>query len=376
MQLPWPNLSLVVLLTLVISPSALAMYDICYFQNKTERCAVGNFDPPIIELPRNICFVDSCPTNSTCLLCSDCSVANWVTYAHYKGRLYEPSHVLAKTFPNQTGTDAAFDCTRIVDYRQRRSSRATCSCPETQPCSGDSEFCQKFTCDSRSTCFCITRPLTVGSYLQVTSDFGFDNPLLVSFKACIYQEPPTLKPSRKLLSIDTAEFRNGFAEISFHDPVFTFNTSGTFIARKDGLEIIHSITDDSRQFILPLSFRYTEGSLFFTFVTPNGNILTGTVHVPSSTHCSRIGCTFCMEMLSNLSCLPPAFQYLVYGFFICTTGLVLIYIRSACAAIYAMLRSIIWILYGIFRIFRTCFRLSLRTGLDWHIYSSSFDSDI
>ena len=342
--------------------TVLGLYDICYYQNQTESCTVGDFNPPILSLPKNICSVGSCADNEPCRLCSDCAVVNWVTFAQHEGFLYHTSDFFAKAHFDQPGEDAAYDCTRQPDSRRRRSQEP-CNCPETQPCGGDKFFCTRVsTCNQTSSCFCVTRFVTLSSYLQISPSFGLDNPLLVSFKACFYQGPVDSVPSRKLLSINTADFQNNFADISFHDPVFTFNTSGTFIARKDGLETVHTVTNDSRQYVLPLQFRYTEGSLAFTFVTPDGHILSGSVEIPSSTHCSRISCTFCAEMLTNLPCLPPTLQYLAYSFFIVTTGLVLMYIRSTCSAIFALFRIILWILFGIYRLFRTCFRISMRTG--------------
>ena len=359
MQLPLLNLSLFSLLLCI--HSTFALYDICYFQNMTETCTIGDFDPPLYNIPNNICSVESCPDNDDCLMCSDCDVVNWVTFAQYKGLLYHTSHFFSKALETP-GSDAAYNCTRQQTEPRRRDTD-TCNCPETQPCDGDEFFCHRVSvCNKNSTCYCSTRFVTLSSYLQISPSFGLDNPLLVSFKACIYRNPVNLVPSRKLLSVNTAEFQNTFAAISFHDPVFTFNTSGTFIARKDGLEIVHTISEDARQFVLPLSYRYTAGTLTFTFVNPDGHILSGSVQIPSSTHCSRISCTFCTEMLTNLPCLPPTIQYFIYGFFVVTSGLILIYVRSACGALASLFRTFLWILLSIFRLFRTCFRIALRTG--------------
>ena len=74
-------------------------------------------------------------------------------------------------------------------------------------------------------------------------------------------------------------------KIQFQNHVFTFSVPGTLIARKDGLEIVRSIKPKQLQFILPDDFRYSEGSLTFTFVTSSGALLTGAVHVPSSSYC-------------------------------------------------------------------------------------------
>ena len=52
-----------------------------------------------------------------------------------------------------------------------------------------------------------------------------------------------------------------------------------------------------------------------------------------------VTCTFCTEMLTNLPCLPPDIQYFIYGFFVVTSGLILIYIRSACGALASLFRT-------------------------------------
>ena len=220
------------------------------------------------------------------------------------GQLYSASKFFAQPIQEKRhGRHAAYDCTRPVNNSRSRREEE-CNCPETQPCRGDARFCRRMTCDDESSCYCTTRLVHLGTYLEITEDFGVVDPLLVSYKACIYQGPAMTINKRQLLSVDTADFSNDVAEIIFHDPVFSFNTSGTFIARKDGLEVVEIISDKNSQFVLPLAFRYSSGTLSFKFVTPQGKVLSGSVHIPSSTHCSRISCTFCYEMISNLSCMP------------------------------------------------------------------------
>lgn len=203
----------------------------------------------------------------------------------------------------------------------------------------------------------------MGSYLSVSQEFGFDASTFVSYKACIFNAPPPpSRLSRQLLSIETAEFSNDDAEIKFLNPVFTFSASGTFIARKDGLEIVVPVKPESLQFVLPDDFRYSEGSLTFTFVTSSGTLISGAVHVPSSTYCSRINCIFCMAMITNFKCLPPTLQYIMYALLAFISGLTLIYLRAALRSLISIFYFIVWLFSGLYHSIKTCFRLSMRLG--------------
>ena len=76
-------------------------------------------------------------------------------------------------------------------------------------------------------------------------------------------------------------------------------------------------------------------------------------------------------MLTNITCLPPAFQYFVYGFFIIMSsfvvrrkklsGLILINIGTALRALLAVSRAALWLVFAIVRLFRACFRINMRT---------------
>ena len=99
-------------LFLLLVPVTAALYDICYFRNGIETCSVGNFDPPLLQIPPNACSVESCTDPDNCTLCSDCEVVNWVTYAQHQGLLYHSANFLAKPNPGQLGGDAAYDCAR------------------------------------------------------------------------------------------------------------------------------------------------------------------------------------------------------------------------------------------------------------------------
>lgn len=359
MQFPGTFFHWLTFLTLLwLIPSSLGQYDICYFKNNEETCHHGTFDPPLLSLPDNICSSSSCGNLEDCQLCSDCSVVNWVTFAQHKNKLYDPSHLLSKSL-NRPGNDTAYDCTRSQDAY----SRQPCSCPTSTTCSGDDAFCRRFSCDGSSPCFCHTETLQIVSYLPVDQDSGFDALSFVSYKACIFNAlPPQTHKTRNILSIESAEFSNDDVHIHFHNPVFTFSRPGTFIARKDGLEVVSAIIPENLQLILPNDFRYSEGSLTFTFVTSSGTPITGAVHVPSSTHCDRINCIFCMAMIKNFSCLPPTLQYIIYSFIVFLSGLSLIYIRAALRSIISIGKSISMIFAIVYRLIRSSFRLSLRLG--------------
>ena len=359
MQCPGTILHWIILLaSLWLLPVTQGQYDICYLKDNVESCYHGTFDPPLLSLPDNICFTSPCGDLEDCLLCSDCSVVNWVTFAQHKSKLYDPSHLLSKQL-NLPGNDTAYDCTRSQDAYHRQP----CSCPASTTCSGDDVFCQNFPCNESSRCFCYTQNLHIGSYLSVNPDFGFDALLFVSYKACIFNAPPSIpRNARSLLSIETAEFSTGDVNIQFHNPVFTFSVPGTFIGRKDGLELVSSIKPKILQLILPDDFRYTEGSLTFAFVTSSGTPITGAVHVPSSTYCSRINCIFCLAMVKNFSCLPPTLQYILYFLVAFISGLTLIYLRAAITSFLSIVRVLGWILVQIFRFIRGSFRFSLRLG--------------
>ena len=359
MQFPG-NVTRWVTLFLFISliPTIAGQFEICYQQRHSEQCYIGSFDPPLLSLPENICPISNCDSSNDCQSCSECSVTNWVTFAQYRNKLYNPSHVLSKPF-NRPGNDTAYDCTRSQDAY----SRKPCDCPPHGICSGDDAFCDRFSCNDSAKCFCYTKSLEIGSYVSISQDFGFDAPSFVSYKACIFNAPPSpSRQARHLLGIESAEFTNDNVNIQFQNPVFTFSKPGTFIARKDGLELVSSIKPKILQFTVPNDFRYSEGSLTFTFVTSTGALLTGTVHIPSSTHCSRINCMFCMAMIHNFSCLPSTLQYISYSLLAFVTGITLIYLRAVFRSLYSICHIFVWIFVSTYRVIRICFRFSLRLG--------------
>ena len=118
MQHPLPKLFIV----LQYISFSLGLYHICYYHRTTEWCAIGDFDPPVLELPDNICAVEQCPEHQTCLMCSDCPVVNWVTFAQHKGTLYAPTHFISQPHFETNGTHAAYDCTRRLDDDRRRQA--------------------------------------------------------------------------------------------------------------------------------------------------------------------------------------------------------------------------------------------------------------
>ena len=303
--------------------------------------------------------MNDCTNPDDCQSCPQCSVTNWVTFAQYENRLYNPSHLISKPM-NLPGNDTAYDCTRSQDAHNRQP----CDCLPHDVCSGDDIFCHNLPCNETSECFCRTKTLRIGTYVSISEDFGFDAPSLVSYKACIFNAPPITpsRTARHLLSIESADFSNEDAKIQFQNPVFTFSVPGTLIARKDGPEIVRSIKPKKLQFILPDDFRYSEGSLTFTFVTSSGALLTGAVHVPSSTYCSRINCIFCIAMITNSSCLPSSLQYVAYSLLAFVSGLGLIYLRDAIRSLISIVRFILGIFYGLYLFIRSCFRLSMRLG--------------
>ena len=221
---------------------------------------------------RNICSVTDCENIENCQLCSQCSVVNWVTFAQYQRTLYDSSHTISKPM-NLPGNDIAYDCTRSQD-----ATSSTCDCPSHEICTGDAQFCTHFTCNETSKCFCSTKTLHIGTYVSISEDFGFDAPAFVSYKACIFNAPPSQsRTTRHLLSIESSEFSQGDIHIQFQNPIFTFSVPGTFIGRKDGLELVRTIKGKILQYILPNDFRYYEGTLTFTFVNLSGSVLTGTL---------------------------------------------------------------------------------------------------
>ena len=359
MQFPGSIIEYLILGSVFIIHPIYGQYDICYLQNNKERCFIGTFDPPIHNIPDNICAVGDCDGSDDCQLCSQCSVVNWVTYAQHNNKLYDPSHVLAKPM-DLPGNDLVYDCTRSQDAT---STSETCECPTHETCTGDAQFCHRFTCNHTAECVCSTKTLHIGSYVSVSDDFGFDAPLFVSFKACIFNAPPsTLRNSRHLLSVESADFTQDEFHVQFQNPIFTFSHPGTFIVRKDGLELVRTIKGKHLQYILPNDFRYYEGTLTFTFVTLSGSILTGTVHIPSSTYCARIDCIFCMAMITNLSCFSRTLQYITYSLIAFFVGLLLIYMRFVIRSLLSIGYFVVWIFSSIYYIFRTCFRLSMRLG--------------
>ena len=290
-----------------------------------EKCSIGDFDSAYAELPDDICAIDdTCPPHTKCTPCSECAVVNWVTRAVSQGQLYSPAERIYQSLGNLPGSDKAFNCTRLDGEGQ-----TPCDCPATTPCTGDHELCKVISCVQNASCQCRTDKIRLGIYVQVRPDFGLTNPVLISYHACIFKHPPAVRPMRHLLSTDTAEFSENNASITFHDPVFLFHQSGIFIARQDGLEIIHNVLDSGNsQYVIPSAFRYSAGTLSFKFVAPTGNVLTGTVQVRSTTHCDRINCFFCIKMMRNVGCLPPMLQYFIVGLMIIITGLALIYLRA------------------------------------------------
>ena len=82
MQFPGTILHWIIFVTsLWLIPVTQGQYDICYFKDNVESCHHGTFDALLLTLPDNICFTGTCGDLEDCLLCSDCSVANWVTFA-------------------------------------------------------------------------------------------------------------------------------------------------------------------------------------------------------------------------------------------------------------------------------------------------------
>ena len=185
-------------------------------------------------------------------MCSDCDVVYWLTFAQYKGLLYHTSLFFSKALETP-GSGAVYDCTRQQNETLGEGISRHATAPRLSLAMEMNYFVNRVSvCNKKSTCYCFTRFVTLSSYLKIFPSFGLENLLLVSFKACIYRNPINIVLSRKLLSVNAADFQNKFASVSFHDPVFTFNTSGDFIARKDRLEIVHAISEDVRQFVLPL----------------------------------------------------------------------------------------------------------------------------
>ena len=109
------------------------------------------------------------------------------------------------------------------------------------------------------------------------------------------------------------------------------------------------------------SYPYPAGTLSFKLIALAGNVLTGTVQDRNTTHCDRINCFFCIEMIRNIGCLPPTLQYFIVGLMTIISGLV-IYLRATLAAFYSVLRGIIQIFPFIYRLLVRCFRFPLRIG--------------
>ena len=167
--------------------------------------------------------------------------------------------------------------------------------------------------------------------------------------------------SRKLLSVDTAEFSNMFVQISVHDPVFSFNT-GTFIARKDGLELFETI-GDSRQFVLPKPFNIPKDLnnlrlshktvAFYRFCDCAwlDSLLEGLMHFLHG---------YAEKSVMHVPHLPV--HHLWFVTFV--TGFLLSYIRYTLAAAFSMIKTVMFFLYGIYRFIRACFHLSPANGSD------------
>ena len=233
---------------------------------------------------------------------------------------------------NPSGKALYFDCWDLT-------AESRCEC-DTRTCNGDATFCLNVTCFEGSPCTCETETGYTTARVQISETETTIDPVIFSFKTCIYQRPQTTnsRTRRHLLSEELATFHTNEGTIIFTDPIFTADIPGLMIIHKDGDEITHAFTLQSKQFSVPARLRYDSGMLEFKFVALNGSLLEGSVHVKGLTRCQRITCLICMDIFYHLTCLPPIAQYIIYAFTAALSLIVITYLRLICRTLCSLIR--------------------------------------
>ena len=99
MQLPWSKLSMYIVAHCL--GTVLGLYDICYYQNQTESCTVGDFNPGAADSGggggaggaaappskimegQNYLFAPPPPPSSKSYLCMPCVVVQYIFMYHW-----------------------------------------------------------------------------------------------------------------------------------------------------------------------------------------------------------------------------------------------------------------------------------------------------
>lgn len=298
-----------------------------------------------IDIPVDACYIHNC---------ENCVITHRTFVMTKNYQLHMPSEFILK----QITTDKD---THSTTYECHNEDRTPCECAENG-CGGALDFCTIRNCTSDSKCRCRLTYNKV-ELIAITSEETIYNPEILIMKICFFDKNKELTHGihRKLLEGERALFSDRNLSITFEDPILFLPDKGRVILRSTDFENVMTIPDD-KMITIPFEYLAYKTQIQVIYLHPNGQTISGIIHVNGKTVCQIKQCFLCKEVFNHFRCYPTFIQIAIYSAFAILIILLLASIKFMIKTTHYIIKSMILVLYGLFKLSKGIARCSLLLG--------------